>query len=167
MCHLNPCFRSAWKNDRSVDNKAYVPTNKEHLANILTHGVRQTCYKRYKIFPRCWFLLPCGSHCWCIGGPPLQHKNGELSCFYLPKNMDRGPYDTLDKNPLSPPGLPVCMVQYSLGSSLYQPYFTLSLRSATKGTLIMFSSLREANFWNVLFPYWHSLKGQGGRVKAC
>merc|ERR1719445_1299086 len=31
--------RSAWKNDRSVDNKAYVPTNKEHLANILTHGV--------------------------------------------------------------------------------------------------------------------------------
>ena len=45
VCHLSSCFRSAWKNDRSVDNKAYVPTNKEHLANILTHGVRQTCYK--------------------------------------------------------------------------------------------------------------------------
>ena len=60
-------------------------------------------------------------------------------------NMERGPYDTLDKNPTSPPGLPVCMVQYSLGSSLYQPYFTLSLRSATKGTLIIFSSLYGNN----------------------
>jgi len=31
--------KSAWKNERSSNNKAYVPTNKEHLANILTHGV--------------------------------------------------------------------------------------------------------------------------------
>ena len=31
--------RSAWKNERSSNNKAYVPTYKEHLANILTHGV--------------------------------------------------------------------------------------------------------------------------------
>ena len=31
--------RSAWKNEKSSNNQAYVPTNKEHLANILTHGV--------------------------------------------------------------------------------------------------------------------------------
>jgi len=31
--------RSAWKNNRPPRNEAYVPTYKEHLANILTHGV--------------------------------------------------------------------------------------------------------------------------------
>jgi len=31
--------RSKWKNGRSPCNKAYVPTYKEHVANILTHGV--------------------------------------------------------------------------------------------------------------------------------
>ena len=36
--------RSAWKNERSEDNKAYVPTNKEHLANILTHGVSEPSF---------------------------------------------------------------------------------------------------------------------------
>ena len=36
--------RSAWKNERSEDNKAYVPTNKEHLANILTHGVGEPAF---------------------------------------------------------------------------------------------------------------------------
>ena len=30
---------SEWKNDRAKNNNAYVPTMKEHIANILTHGV--------------------------------------------------------------------------------------------------------------------------------
>ena len=30
---------SAWKNERAKNNNAYVPTMKEHAANILTHGV--------------------------------------------------------------------------------------------------------------------------------
>lgn len=31
--------RSHWKNDRPKNNTAYVPTDREHLANIVTHGV--------------------------------------------------------------------------------------------------------------------------------
>jgi len=31
--------RSSWKNGRPPSHQAYVPTQKEHLANILTHGV--------------------------------------------------------------------------------------------------------------------------------
>ena len=31
---------SGWKNERAKNNNAYVPTMKEHVANILTHGVR-------------------------------------------------------------------------------------------------------------------------------
>ena len=31
--------RSGWKNDRPKNNNAYVPTDREHLANIITHGV--------------------------------------------------------------------------------------------------------------------------------
>jgi len=31
--------RSHWKNDRPKNNNAYVPTVKEHLANVITHGV--------------------------------------------------------------------------------------------------------------------------------
>jgi len=31
--------RSGWKNDRPKNNNAYVPTDREHLANILTHGI--------------------------------------------------------------------------------------------------------------------------------
>ena len=30
---------SGWKNERAKNNNAYVPTMKEHIANILTHGV--------------------------------------------------------------------------------------------------------------------------------
>ena len=30
---------SAWKNERAKNNNAYVPTMKEHAANIVTHGV--------------------------------------------------------------------------------------------------------------------------------
>ena len=30
---------SDWKNERPRNNNAYVPTQKEHLANIVTHGV--------------------------------------------------------------------------------------------------------------------------------
>ena len=30
---------SRWKNERAKNNNAYVPTMKEHIANILTHGV--------------------------------------------------------------------------------------------------------------------------------
>ena len=141
VCHLNPCSRSAWKNDRSVDNKAYVPTNKEHLANILTHGVRQTCYNKVQYIPQVLVPPALWLSLLMYWGATTPTQKWWTKCFYLPENMERGPYDTLDKNPLSPPGLPVCMVQYSLGSSLYQPYFTLSLRSATKGTLIIFSFL--------------------------
>lgn len=36
---------SGWKNERAKNNNAYVPTMKEHVANILTHGVRHN----YKI----------------------------------------------------------------------------------------------------------------------
>ena len=76
--------RSAWKNERSPDNKAYVPTNKEHLANILTHGVRNLLFSHCdEIFPllRCWFLLHCGFHCWCIGVPLHPHNNGIKKCL--------------------------------------------------------------------------------------
>ena len=31
--------KSEWKNDRAKNNNAYVPTMKEHVANIVTHGV--------------------------------------------------------------------------------------------------------------------------------
>uniref|UniRef100_A0A0K2UL45 Uncharacterized protein n=1 Tax=Lepeophtheirus salmonis TaxID=72036 RepID=A0A0K2UL45_LEPSM len=27
-----------WKNEKPLDNRAYVPTNVEHIANIITHG---------------------------------------------------------------------------------------------------------------------------------
>ena len=30
---------SEWKNERAKNNNAYVPTMKEHVANIITHGV--------------------------------------------------------------------------------------------------------------------------------
>ena len=30
---------SEWKNERPKNNNAYVPTMREHVANILTHGV--------------------------------------------------------------------------------------------------------------------------------
>ena len=30
---------SEWKNERAKNNNAYVPTMKEHVANIMTHGV--------------------------------------------------------------------------------------------------------------------------------
>ena len=30
---------SGWKNERPKNNNAYVPTMREHVANILTHGV--------------------------------------------------------------------------------------------------------------------------------
>ena len=30
---------SDWKNERPKNNNAYVPTQKEHLANVVTHGV--------------------------------------------------------------------------------------------------------------------------------
>ena len=30
--------KSKWKNDRAKNNNAYVPTLKEHIANIVTHG---------------------------------------------------------------------------------------------------------------------------------
>ena len=30
---------SDWKNERAKNNNAYVPTMKEHVANIFTHGV--------------------------------------------------------------------------------------------------------------------------------
>ena len=32
-------LESEWKNERAKNNNAYVPTVREHLANILTHGV--------------------------------------------------------------------------------------------------------------------------------
>ena len=35
----NALGRSRWKNDRPSNNKAYEPTLREHVANILTHGV--------------------------------------------------------------------------------------------------------------------------------
>jgi len=38
--------RSAWKNDRAKNNNAYVPTDREHLANIITHGML--------VFPSVW-----------------------------------------------------------------------------------------------------------------
>jgi len=31
--------KSEWKNDRAKNNNAYVPTMKEHVANIVTHGI--------------------------------------------------------------------------------------------------------------------------------
>jgi hypothetical protein len=34
---------SKWKNERPVKNEAYSPTMKEHVANILTHGVSNYC----------------------------------------------------------------------------------------------------------------------------
>jgi monocyte-to-macrophage differentiation protein len=41
--HLKRGYRavrqSAWKNGRSPPHVAYVPTDREHLANILTHGL--------------------------------------------------------------------------------------------------------------------------------
>ena len=33
---------SEWKNERAKNNNAYVPTMKEHVANIMTHGVTHT-----------------------------------------------------------------------------------------------------------------------------
>jgi len=35
----NALGRSRWKNDRPSNNKAYEPTLREHVANIVTHGV--------------------------------------------------------------------------------------------------------------------------------
>ena len=37
-CHA--ILSSDWKNERPRNNNAYVPTQKEHFANIVTHGVR-------------------------------------------------------------------------------------------------------------------------------
>jgi monocyte-to-macrophage differentiation protein len=37
--HVDTIKRSPWKNSRPLNNEAYVPTLKEHLANIITHGV--------------------------------------------------------------------------------------------------------------------------------
>ena len=30
--------KSKWKNERAKNNNAYVPTMREHIANIVTHG---------------------------------------------------------------------------------------------------------------------------------
>ena len=35
-------LNSGWKNERPNNNNAYVPTQKEHFANIITHGVRMS-----------------------------------------------------------------------------------------------------------------------------
>jgi len=35
-----------WKNERPKNNEAYKPTDYEHLANIVTHGVRKRCVPR-------------------------------------------------------------------------------------------------------------------------
>ena len=40
ICYLSH-FRIKWKNDPSDGSSAYKPTNVEHLANIMTHGVSQ------------------------------------------------------------------------------------------------------------------------------
>ena len=40
---------SGWKNERAKNNNAYVPTMKEHVANILTHGVRHNCQAQVQV----------------------------------------------------------------------------------------------------------------------
>ena len=35
---------SGWKNERPKNNNAYVPTMREHVANILTHGVTPSIF---------------------------------------------------------------------------------------------------------------------------
>ena len=37
-------MESEWKNERAKNNNAYVPTMKEHVANIITHGVIHTIF---------------------------------------------------------------------------------------------------------------------------
>merc|ERR1712130_431407 len=40
LCQATRALRqSEWKNERPKNNNAYVPTVREHLANVLTHGV--------------------------------------------------------------------------------------------------------------------------------
>ena len=40
LCQASRALRqSEWKNERAKNNNAYVPTVREHLANILTHGI--------------------------------------------------------------------------------------------------------------------------------
>ena len=48
---------SEWKNERAKNNNAYVPTMKEHVANIITHGVTHNIHQRSKLslyHPRSW-----------------------------------------------------------------------------------------------------------------
>ena len=40
LCQATRALRqSEWKNERPKNNNAYVPTMREHLANVVTHGV--------------------------------------------------------------------------------------------------------------------------------
>ena len=42
---------SEWKNERAKNNNAYVPTMKEHVANIITHGVTHNIHlKRNSVY---------------------------------------------------------------------------------------------------------------------
>ena len=50
-------LQSEWKNERAKNNNAYVPTMKEHVANIITHGVTHNIHQRSKLslyHPRSW-----------------------------------------------------------------------------------------------------------------
>ena len=50
-------IESEWKNERAKNNNAYVPTMKEHVANIITHGVTHNIHQRSKLslyHPRSW-----------------------------------------------------------------------------------------------------------------